>query len=192
MSIFQSPIFAITAPSGTGKNTIINALLQQRPYLAYSVSTTTRKPRKREENGINYWFISKKEFEEKIKKESFIEYAEVLDNYYGTSKKEIERILQNSQFPILDIDIQGAMKLQQSKYNLVCIFILPPSLGELERRLLNRGTESVEQINKRLALAQTELEYKKHFQYSVTNDHLDNAVKSIETIIESEIQEFKK
>ena len=176
-------LVVVSAPSGTGKNTILNALLKRREDLRYSVSTTTRKPRKGEINGKHYYFCERKEFEENIKNENFLEYTEVFNHYYGTTKKEIKKIQAEQRIPILDIDIQGFLNMQESVSNVLSFFIMPPSLKELKNRLIKRGTENKEQIEQRLKLAENEITYKKHYSYSIINDNLAASIDALDSLI---------
>lgn len=177
------PIIVISAPSGTGKNTLINLAMQKIPELSHCISSTTRAPREGEVNGVHYYFHSKAEFEEMIKQGSFLEYAPVLDRYYGTEKQEIERIFSEKKVPILDIDVQGAEILREKNLNLYTIFIAPPSLEELQRRLANRETESEEQISQRLELARHEMREQNRFDRVIINDDLETAATELINVI---------
>lgn len=180
------PLLVISAPSGAGKNTVIDALMQKRNDLQYSISSTTRAARGKEQNGIHYYFLSKQEFERRIENNLFLEWAKVLENYYGTEKSEIARIHKEQNIPILDIDVQGALQLKE-KYQekIISVFILPPSVEELRRRLLSRGTDSIESIEKRLLLAKQELEQKHKYDFQIINDELPNAVAELNAIVNS-------
>lgn len=180
------PLLVISAPSGAGKNTVIDALMQKRNDLQYSISSTTRAARGKEQNGIHYYFLSKQEFERRIENNLFLEWAKVLENYYGTEKSEIARIHKEQNIPILDIDVQGALQLKE-KYQekIISVFILPPSVEELRRRLLLRGTDSIESIEKRLLLAKQELEQKHKYDFQIINDELPNAVAELDAIVNS-------
>ena len=142
-------LFIVSAPSGAGKTTLVRQMLKQFETLSYSVSHTTRAPRGNEENGIDYFFISKAEFKEKIVKGHWLEWAKVHDNYYGTSKAFVEDSLQKGKSLLLDIDVQGAEQIMASGLNPVSIFIMAPSFDVLYQRLLNRGTDSLIVIEKR-------------------------------------------
>ena len=181
-------IFVISSPSGGGKNTLIDELLKRRSDIIHCISSTTRNPRKGEKEGVNYYFISREEFEEQIEKKAFLEWAPVLDNYYGTSNKEIERIRKAGKVPILDIDIQGAFQLKEKNPYVCLIFIVPPSLEELERRLRLRGTETEEEIVKRMKLARKEINYAKRFDHLVVNDTVNEACNRLEKIINALIE----
>ncbi len=177
------PIFVISAPSGAGKNSLINVLLEKEPRLMHSISSTTRPRRANEADGINYHFLTREEFEKRIQAGEFLEYARVLDNYYGTETREIERIFSQNKYPILDIDVQGAQTLRGKPLRMVSIFIVPPSMTELERRLRARASETEEQILSRLELARLEIMEQNNFDYVVVNDDLMKAAEELATIV---------
>ena len=179
-------LFVLSGPSCTGKGTICQELLRQIPNLQYSVSATTRKPRLGETNGINYWFKEKDEFEEMIKNDLLLEYAEVYGNYYGTPKEQVLKILKSGKNVVLEIDPQGAMQVKAKFPEGVFIYILPPSLDELAARITKRGTDSKDSIKKRLAAATEEIQYALKYDYVVVNDKVETAVDSIATIISAE------
>ena len=177
------PLFLVlSAPSGCGKTTLIDMLLQEYHDIVYSVSCTTREPRLGEEDGADYHFMSKERFEELIRENAFIEHASVHGNYYGTLKAPIEEVLAEGNSMILDIDVQGAHKVREYvralpdtdplKIGYVDIFINPPSLEELRARLEGRGTDSPEVIEKRLANAEGEMARAGEYMFRVTNDDL--------------------
>lgn len=175
----------ITAPSGTGKTTITKYLLQNNPRLTFSISAATRQPRKGEVNGVDYYFISEDEFKQKIQEDAFIEWEMVYEGkYYGTLKSEMQRIWDEGRVPILDIDVKGAIQVEQ-KYpgNCLLIFIKPPSLEELKRRLEARDTDSLESIEVRLQKAEYELSFAKHFNKVIVNDNLERACHETEEAI---------
>ncbi|MDH5717169.1 MAG: guanylate kinase [Spirochaetia bacterium] len=180
-------IFVISAPSGTGKNTIINRLLERRNDLIHSISTTTRAIRKGEKEAVNYYYLSKDKFNNMISKNEFLEWAKVLDNYYGTSKKEIERIFSKNKNAILDLDVQGAFQVKKTNPESVIIFIKPPSLKELERRLKERGSESEDEIKKRLILAEVEIKTAKKFDHILINDKLKETTEELDGIISDHV-----
>lgn len=185
--MFAAPkkILIITAPSGAGKSTIANRLMNAFPSLAFSVSAATRAPRGNEKNGIEYYFISTEEFKQKIKEQAFAEWEMVYEGkYYGTYNSEIERIWNNNQTPVLDIDVKGALHIKQMYPNQTySIFIEPPSVDVLKTRLKNRGTETEDGINTRINKAEYELSFKNHFDKVILNDNLENACeKAIETV----------
>ncbi|UZD43237.1 guanylate kinase [Selenomonas sputigena] len=178
-------LVVISGPSGAGKGTICQALLEKTP-LAYSVSATTRKPRAGEVDGESYYFLSVEAFEEMIEKDELLEWAKVYDNYYGTPLKKVEEKLAAGEDILLEIDTQGAMKVREKFPEGVYIFILPPSLAELERRIRGRDTETEDVLQKRLAAAIDEIEAGKCYKYVVTNDEVDGAVDSVCAILAAE------
>lgn len=180
-------LFIISAPSGAGKTTLVGKVLNQFKQLSYSVSYTTRSPRKNEQEGIDYFFISPAEFEQKIRLNYWLEWAKVYDNYYGTSKDSIKSCLEKGQSLLLDIDVQGAKQIMDTDMDLVSIFIMPPSFEILSQRLENRGTDSQEVIARRLEIAKSEMMQKDEYQYVVVNDDLDEAVEELCSIFEKEI-----
>ena len=178
-------LVVVSGPSGAGKGTICQALLEK-TTLAYSVSATTRKPRAGEVDGESYYFLSVEAFEEMIKKDELLEWAKVYDNYYGTPLKKVEEKLAAGEDILLEIDTQGAMKVREKFPEGVYIFILPPSLAELERRIRGRDTETEDVLQKRLAAAIDEIEAGKCYKYVVTNDEVDSAVESVCAILAAE------
>ncbi|HOO71868.1 MAG TPA: guanylate kinase [Spirochaetota bacterium] len=176
----------ISAPSGAGKSTIIERLLRDDPRFEFSVSTTTRKSRGGERDGRDYFFISEPEFLDKIEKGDFIEWARVHGNYYGTTKKEVDRIKDAGKIPIFDVDIQGTKNLQKNIQDAVYIFIVPPSLHILEQRLKNRKTDSEDQINIRLKNALSELSEYHIYDYLVINDTVETALRDVQAIVSAE------
>ena len=178
-------LVVVSGPSGAGKGTICQALLEKTP-LAYSVSATTRKPRAGEVDGESYYFLSVEAFEKMIEKDELLEWAKVYDNYYGTPLKKVEEKLAAGEDILLEIDTQGAMKVREKFPEGVYIFILPPSLAELERRIRGRDTETEDILQKRLAAAIDEIEAGKCYKYVVTNDAVDGAVDSVCAILAAE------
>lgn len=178
-------LVVVSGPSGAGKGTICQALLEKTP-LAYSVSATTRKPRAGEVDGESYYFLSVEAFEKMIEKDELLEWAKVYDNYYGTPLKKVEEKLAAGEDILLEIDTQGAMKVREKFPEGVYIFILPPSLAELERRIRGRDTETEDVLQKRLAAAIDEIEAGKCYKYVVTNDEVDGAVDSVCAILAAE------
>ena len=170
-------ILIITAPSGAGKTSITRHLMQHFPQLAFSVSAATREARGTEKNGIDYYFISPEEFKQKIKDKEFAEWEMVYEGkYYGTLKSELERIWANNQIPVLDIDVKGALHVQQQyPINTLSIFIEPPSVDELKVRLEGRGTETHESLAARVNKAAYEISFKNHFDKVIVNDDLEKA-----------------
>lgn len=179
-------LFIISAPSGCGKSTLINSILVNDSSKKLSVSHTTRLPRGLEQDGIEYYFVSKAEFEQKIASDDFVEYANVFDNYYGTSKQQIEQKIADGFDVILDIDWQGAQQVCQKIPQAISIFILPPSIDELERRLKKRNTDSVEVIKKRMQQAVNEIKHCQNYDYIIVNDDLDKALEQFKSILNSQ------
>ena len=176
-------LFILSAPSGAGKSSLINALLAKHSDMKVSVSHTTRAPRPGEENAVHYHFVSVDEFKALIDKDDFFEWAQVFDNYYGTSKQAIEQQLAAGIDVFLDIDWQGARQVRDLVADVETIFILPPSKAELESRLNNRGQDSQEVIAGRMAQAQSETSHFNEYDYVVVNDDFATALKEIETIV---------
>jgi len=183
----KGKLFVISAPSGAGKTTLIKKILSRFKNLSYSVSHTTRAPRKNEKNGLDYFFISQDAFEQKISTDHWLEWAKVHDNYYGTSKQFIKTSLEKGQNLLLDVDVQGAEQVMALGLDLVSIFIMPPSFEVLSQRLENRGTESKEVIARRLANAKSEIALKDRFQYVIVNDNLSQAVQELYLIFKKEM-----
>ncbi len=181
-------LFVISAPSGGGKSTIIRALLDNDSTLSYSISATTRPSRRGEKTGKEYHFLSKEEFEKLIKEDAFLEYATVHGNYYGTPKSEIDNRLQKGQDVILDLDVQGSQRVKKAFQDSVTIFILPPSLATLERRLRERGLDDEDAIKNRLANARTELRMADRYDYVIVNRQLDETIQTIKSVIAAERQ----
>lgn len=170
-------LIIITAPSGAGKTSITHHLMRQFPQLAFSVSAATRAPRGNEKDGVDYHFISVEEFQHRIQLDAFIEWEMVYEGkYYGTLKSELERIWNRGQVPVLDIDVKGAIHVQQQlPGNTLSLFIEPPSVEELKKRLEGRGTETAESLAARLNKAAYELSFKEHFNKVIVNDDLQKA-----------------
>ena len=171
-------IIIITAPSGAGKTSITRQLMKHFPQLAFSISAATRAKRKHEQNGVDYHFMSVEEFQQKIHENAFMEWEMVYEgNYYGTLKSEMERIWSNGQIPVLDIDVKGAIHVQDLyPKQILTIFIEPPSIEELKRRLESRGTETDDSLQARISKASYEISFKHSFQHVIVNDDLPKAV----------------
>jgi len=181
----NNKLIIITAPSGAGKTSITRYLLHKYPELSFSVSACTRQPRKDEENGVDYYFISPDDFTEKIQHNEFLEWEMVYEGkYYGTLKSELNRIWNNNQIPVLDIDVKGAIHVQQQfTDNCLSIFIEPPSIDVLKKRLESRGTEGLESLQNRVNKASYEISFKHHFNKIIVNDELTKACNEAEKII---------
>ena len=179
----RGAIIAISAPSGTGKTSIVKRIINEIPGLIFSVSATTRKKRENEKNGVDYFFISEKEFKEKIKNNEFVEWEKVYDYYYGTFKKVIEENINNGRSVILEVDVKGALSIKKIYKEANLIYVIPPSHDELIRRLKNRKTDNDTDIKKRLERAIMELSIKDKFDYFVVNKDLDKAISDTRNII---------
>ena len=181
----SNKIIIITAPSGAGKTSITKHLLHTFPQLIFSVSAATRKPRGAEKDGVDYYFISPENFQKKIEEDAFVEWEMVYQGkYYGTLKAELQRIWANYCVPVLDIDVKGAIHVQQQyTRKVLSIFIEPPSIEELKKRLEKRGTESAESIATRLNKAAYEISFKHHFNKIILNDDLAKACKEAENAV---------
>ena len=178
-------LFVISGPSGTGKGTICEGLLQL-INAELSISMTTRDPRPHEVDGVSYYFVSKEKFTETIDENGFYEYAEIYGQYYGTPKEPVERKLDEGIDVILEIDTQGAMLVKDSHPNGVFIFILPPSMSELRKRLEGRGTETQERVEERLSKAKDEIAYLPEYDYFIINDDIEEATLAAAEIVRSE------
>ncbi|MBN2324422.1 MAG: guanylate kinase [Spirochaetes bacterium] len=179
-------LVVVTAPSGSGKTTIYREVLRKNPELVFSVSYTTRKRRPSEIHGRDYYFIDRKTFDRMAADGKFIEWAVVHGELKGTERAQVERCLMKMKVCILDVDVQGALNIMNEYPDAVTIFIEPPSIEELEKRLRKRKTESEEQILVRLRDAENELAYRNRFKYIVVNDIAENAIRKVEEIITQE------
>ena len=173
----MSKLIIFSAPSGSGKSTIINYLLKQNLNLAFSISATSRPPRGTEQNGVEYFFLSPEEFRQRIANDEFLEYEEVYkDRFYGTLKSQVEKQLEAGQNVIFDVDVVGGCNIKRFYGNrALSVFIQPPSIEELRKRLTGRGTDSAEVIESRIAKAQFELDYADKFDVRIINDNLEKA-----------------
>ncbi len=178
--------FIVSGPSGVGKSTVLNALLERRSNVYFSVSATTRDPRPGEEDGVHYHFLDVDTFRSWIVNDEFLEYAEYVGNFYGTPKKYVDAAMNSGKDVILDIEVQGAIQVTSKRPDTVRIFIAPPSWAELERRLTERGTDSQEKIQKRLLRAKVEFQTAHTYDYFVINDTVENAVRELEAIMTAE------
>ena len=182
----RGSLIILSGPSGAGKGTIHNELLKTEKNLTYSVSMTTRKPREGEQEGVDYYFVDEDTFKKEIEKGSFLEYALVHGNYYGTPKKSVEDSLNKGFDVILEIDIQGALKIKETNQDAIFIFIMPPSMRELRDRLVRRGTETKEKIIERFKNAYKEINEMSKYNYVVINDEVPKAVEKVRSIMLAE------
>ncbi|MBD2135733.1 guanylate kinase [Sphaerospermopsis sp. FACHB-1094] len=176
-------LIVLTGPSGVGKGTLMQKLLQLHPELYYSVSATTRSPRPGEINGQNYYFITRSQFEKLVAQGEFLEWAEFAGNYYGTPRAAVLEQIQSGKLVILEIELEGARQIRDSYPNALSIFILPPSFAELEKRIRGRGQDSQEAITRRLNRAQEEIEAAAEFDIQIVNDDLETALNQIEAVL---------
>ncbi len=184
---FMSKLIIFSAPSGSGKSTIINYLLQQNLNLAFSISATSRPPRGTERNGVEYFFLSPEEFRQRIANDEFLEYEEVYkDRFYGTLKSQVEKQLEAGQNVIFDVDVVGGCNIKRFYGDrALSVFIQPPSIEELRKRLVGRGTDAPDVIESRIAKAQFELEYADKFDVRIINDNLEKAeAEALKTVTE--------
>ncbi|MEO5563283.1 MAG: guanylate kinase [Chitinophagaceae bacterium] len=185
MPCYQDKIIVITAPSGAGKTSITRRLLEKFPELAFSVSAATRSARSYEQHARDYYFLALDDFKQKIQQKEFLEWEMVYEGkYYGTLKAELQRIWDNDQIPLLDIDVKGAIHVQQQYPDTtLTMFIEPPSVEELKRRLESRGTETAESLQARVNKASYEISFKDHFDKTIINDDLEKACSKAEEIV---------
>ena len=182
-----------SGPSGVGKGTIMSKLLPMEDLkLVPSVSMTTRKPREGEIEGVNYFYVSRERFEEAIRNGELLEYAEYVDNYYGTPKAYVEKQIRRGNNVVLEIEVQGAKQIMKKKRKYVSVFITPPDMEELKNRILGRHSETPETLAKRIATAEKEMAQKDIYDYIVCNDDLDTAVQEVRDIILKEMEKREK
>lgn len=184
MTAVAAKLFVVAAPSGAGKTTLVKALTTRNPELRFSISYTTRPQRRTEAHGVDYLFVNKPQFEKLRAQGALLESAEVFDNFYGTSREQVERHLGEGRHVILEIDWQGAQQVRDAMPECVSIFILPPSRDELERRLRSRGTDSDEVIARRLRDSLSDMSHWDEFDYVIFNDDLDTAVADLEAVLD--------
>jgi guanylate kinase len=182
----RGKLFVIAAPSGAGKTSLVRALMEHRPKLRFSISFTTRRPRETEQHGRDYFFVAREEFERMVEEGRFLEYARVFDNYYGTSREQVEALLERGDDVLLEIDWQGAQQIRRAMPERRSIFILPPSRAALEQRLRGRGTDSEEVIARRLRDSLADMSHWNEFDYVVVNDDFERARLELESIIAGE------
>jgi guanylate kinase len=184
-------LMVFSGPSGVGKGTVLFNLLKTEEKLRFSVSATTRRPRAGETNKVHYYFISKEEFEENIRRGEMLEWAEYNGNYYGTPRVGVEGWLSAGYDVVLDIDVAGAMQIKQAVPDALLVFMLPPSMEALKHRLSRRDTEDADVIAERLKIARREMEYISKYEYIVINDDIDEAVERIRVITRAEKYKYK-
>ena len=183
---YPGNLFVVSAPSGTGKSSLVKALLELDSRLQVSVSHTTRKPRGQEQHGREYWFVSKEEFQAMVERGDFFEHAEVHGNHYGTSRQAIEERIKGGEDVVLEIDWQGALQMKQTFPYAVLVFILPPSYEELLQRLHRRGEDSPDVIEVRMNNARIEVEQAQHFDFIVVNALFESALFDLKAIVHSQ------
>lgn len=179
-------LIVLSGPSGVGKGTVCKALRQCAPDLVYSVSATTRKAREGEVEGVNYFFKTREQFQQLIQDDQMLEWAEYVGNFYGTPRKFVEDTINSGKDIILEIEVQGALKVKQKFPQGVFIFLLPPSMDELESRIVGRGTESEESVRSRMSVAMDEIRLMEHYDYAIVNDRVENACSKIQSIVVAE------
>ncbi|MFD2626354.1 guanylate kinase [Salibacterium salarium] len=179
-------LIVLSGPAGVGKGTVCNALREKNTGIEYSVSATTRDPRTGEKDGVNYFFKTKAEFEKMIENDRLLEWAKYVNNYYGTPIDPVLDTVNNGKDIILEIEVQGAKKVKERYPEGIFIFLMPPSLAELRARITERGTETEDLINKRMTVAQDELEMMENYDYVVENDQVEYAVERIRSIVTAE------
>jgi guanylate kinase len=183
MNSQRGSLFVFSAPSGAGKTTLVKKLISALPNLRFSISYTTRQPRAGETDGIDYFFLSRNRFREMCAAQEFLEYAEVFGNFYGTGREQVEHLRSAGHDVLLEIDWQGARQVRQNQPDCCCIFILPPSISELERRLRSRGTDSDDVIRRRLGEAMEDMSHWPEFDHVVINDDVQMAVSALQGIL---------
>lgn len=184
-------VFVVSAPAGTGKTTLVKKLIEEFPCVKTTISYTTREPRQGEAQGVDYFFISKQEFQKKIEEHEFLEYVELYGHYYGTSKNSIEKLQKAGNHVVLVIDTEGGLKIKKIM-DATLIFIMPPSLEELGKRLRERKSEEPEVITRRLEWSKNEIEDAKHYDYKIVNDNLKTAYQTLRSILIAEEHRITK
>jgi guanylate kinase len=182
----MTTVYIISAPSGSGKSTLVERVRKMVPRLDFSISYTTRRPRGSEENGREYFFVSRVKFAKMIQAGEFLEYADVFGNYYGTARRFLHEAQQHGHDLLLDIDVQGAEKIKLDLPHAVSIFILPPNRMELEKRLRNRSLDAEDVIQRRLVTASREIEKYRKYDYILVNDRLEDSIAALEAILLAE------
>jgi guanylate kinase len=179
-------LIVLSGPSGVGKGTVCSSLRHEQEDIIYSVSATTRNPRAGEIDGTNYFFKTREQFESMITNNELLEWAEYVGNYYGTPRAFVEETLNKGKDIILEIEVQGALKVKETYPDGIFVFLMPPSFEELRSRIVHRGTENPESLLNRMNVAKEELQMMRHYDYAVVNDEVEKAVKRIQSIIEAE------
>lgn len=179
-------LLVVSGPAGAGKGTICGAFLKQHPEVHLSVSATTRAPRAMEQDGVHYYFLQKPQFEQMIAEGKLIEWAQFCDNYYGTPRAAVEEQLAAGHDVLLEIEVQGAMQVREQFPDAVFLFVLPPSMTELRNRLVGRGTETPEVVDKRMKRAEEEVRLAEQYDYFILNDTVEDAVKRFESVVQAE------
>jgi guanylate kinase len=192
MSGMRGKLFVIAAPSGAGKTSLVRALMQRRPALRFSISYTTRQQRPNERHEHDYFFVDKPEFERMVAAGDFLEHARVFDNYYGTSRRQVEQLLDEGEDVLLEIDWQGAQQIRRTLPECRTIFVLPPSRTALEQRLRGRGTDSDEVIARRLRDSLADLSHWSEFDYIVVNDDFERATDDLEAIVTGQGEQLRR
>ena len=182
----MTTVFIISAPSGSGKSALVNRVREIVPDLEFSVSYTTRKPRGQERNGVEYFFVSREEFEDMLRRDEFLEHADVFGNYYGTARRFFREAKERGNDLLLDIDVQGAAQIKRNLPEAVSIFILPPNREVLESRLRTRSLDTEDVIQTRLATATREIENYENYDYILVNDRLEESIVVLESILLAE------
>ncbi|WP_138493115.1 guanylate kinase [Paenibacillus pinistramenti] len=185
-------LIVLSGPSGVGKGTVCSELRRRMPGLVYSVSATTRQPRAGEEHGVNYFFKTHEQFQEMIANDQLLEHAQYVSNYYGTPRDFVEQTINSGKDIILEIEVQGALKVKEKFPEGVFVFLLPPSMDELKDRIVGRGTENQATIDHRMSVAVDEIGLLEYYDYAVVNDQIDLACKRIESIIVAEHCKVRK